>query len=255
MARAISAGLDRSSLVPYANQAASDIETAALNDLSGRLGFQAAASNVELVAAAPLVVVAVKPHQVRQVLTETAGTANGKLVVSIAAGVTLGTLTGLLPKSATVVRVIPNLPALAGCGVTLMCAPESTPPEALARVRKIFEAVGVVVELSEGRFDDGMAVSGSGPAFFFLFMEAMIRGAARLGLTWEMARTLTVRTCLGAAQTALARPEATLAELRDQVASPGGATAEGLLELERGGLTAMVHDALLATADKGRELG
>jgi pyrroline-5-carboxylate reductase len=254
MAQAVSAGLDRSGRVPYARQAASDLLAANLGELSARLGFKAAASNSELASLAPRVIIAVTPHQVRQVLTEAAGALAGRLVISIAAGVTLSSLGALIPKS-RVVRVIPNLPALAGQGVALMCAKEGAPRADLDRARAIFEAVGSVFELDERRFDDGMAVSGSGPAFFFLFMEAMIRGAARLGLTWDMARELVVKTCLGAAATAAARPEASLAELRDQVASPGGATAEGLLELERGSLTAIVHDALLATAEKGRDLG
>lgn len=254
MAQAISAGLDRSGLVPYARQAASDLLAENLKGLSDRLGFKAASSNAELASSAPLVIIAVKPHQVRGALIELSSILSGRLVVSIAAGVTLKTLSGLLPGS-TVIRVIPNLPALAGQGVTLMCAGEGVSRANLDRARAIFEAVGTVVELDERRFDDGMAVSGSGPAFFFLFMEAMIRGAARLGLTWDMARELVLKTCLGSAAVALARPEASLAELRDQVASPGGATAEGLLELERGSLTALVHDALEATAEKGRDLG
>jgi pyrroline-5-carboxylate reductase len=254
MAQAISAGLDRSKLVPYARQAASDIAADNLASLSSSRGFKAAKSNLELASLAPTVVVAVKPHQVRGALTEVSSALSGRLVISIAAGVTLRSLSALLPES-SVVRVIPNLPAMAGQGVTLMCAEKEVARADLDKARAIFEAVGSVIELDEARFNEGMAVSGSGPAFFFLFMEAMIRGAARLGLTWDMARELVVKTCLGSAATALARPEAALAELRDAVASPGGATAEGLLELERGSLTALVHDALLATAEKGRDLG
>jgi pyrroline-5-carboxylate reductase len=254
MAQAISAGLDRSGLAPFGRQAASDPPLKGFSDLAARLGLRAAESNLAAAGSAPLVIVAVKPHQVREVLTEVAPALAGRLLVSIAAGVTLQTL-GALAPGAVIVRVIPNLPALAGQGVTLMCAGGSVPPEALQRVRAVFEGVGSVYELGEPLFNEGMAVSGSGPAFFFSFMEAMIRGAARLGLTWDLARELVVKTCLGAAATALASPKTALADLRDQVASPGGATAEGLLELERGALAALVHDALLATADKGRDLG
>jgi pyrroline-5-carboxylate reductase len=254
MAKAISAGLNSSGLIPFSDQAAYDVLTDSLLEQSSKLGFKAAASNPKLCALSDLLILAVKPHQVRSVLSEISPFINQHLVISIAAGVKLETLSSLLPPGTPVVRVIPNLPALVGQGVTLMCADEGIAPERLARAKKIFEAVGAVFELSESLFNEGTAVSGSGPAFFFAVMEAMIRGAVRLGITWDMARELVIKTALGSAALAEARSDLNLAHLRDQVTSPGGTTAEGLLELEEGGLTALFHRALEAAADKGRKL-
>ncbi|MDR0620577.1 MAG: pyrroline-5-carboxylate reductase [Deltaproteobacteria bacterium] len=254
MAQAISRGLDQGGLVPYRRQAAHDVLADHLSALSAQRGFKAAAGNRELVKLAPVVIVAVKPHQVRSVLEEVRDDIGDRLVISIAAGVTLATLASLLPPGAGLVRVIPNLPALVGHGMTLICAPYGTPPERLDKAKAIFGAVGNVAVLGEELFNEGTAVSGSGPAYFFLVMEAMIRGAVRLGLTWDAARELVLRTALGSAMTALESPELSLAQLRDQVTSPGGTTAEGLLELENGAITALFHRALKAASDKGAKL-
>jgi pyrroline-5-carboxylate reductase len=108
--------------------------------------------------------------------------------------------------------------------------------------------------MPEDRFEAGTALSGSGPAYFFLMMEALIRGAVRLGLTWETARRLALETALGAAETARARPDLNLAALRDQVTSPGGTTAEALQILEKGGFAGLLAEALQAAAEKGGRL-
>jgi pyrroline-5-carboxylate reductase len=253
MAQAISRGLDHCGSIPYARQAAFDLLTDKLAELSAEYGFRAATSNKELVKLAPLIIIAVKPHQVRPVLEDVGDEIADRLVISIAAGVTLQTLSSLLPSESGLVRVIPNLPALVGQGMTLICAPSMAPKENLEKARAIFEAVGSVVILDESLFNLGTAVSGSGPAYFFLVMEAMVRGAVRLGLTWDMARELVLHTALGSAQAALASGHS-LADLRDQVTSPGGTTAEGLYELEKGSLTALFHQALQAATDKGSKL-
>jgi pyrroline-5-carboxylate reductase len=255
MAQAISEGLDKSGLAPYENQMASDILKPPLERLKEKRGFKIAPDNAKLLEKAPIIVLAVKPHQVRGVLSEVKDFISEQLIISIAAGVTLSVLGEFLPTTASLVRVIPNLPALVGKGVTLMCSPPGTDKEDLENAKQIFSAVGEVYDLPEGLFNEGTAVSGSGPAYFFQVMEAMIRGSVRMGLTWDMARKLVVKTCEGAAATALARPHESLAELRDQVTSPGGTTAEGLLVMEDGKINAVFHHALKAAADKGKKLG
>ncbi|MDR1656785.1 MAG: pyrroline-5-carboxylate reductase [Deltaproteobacteria bacterium] len=254
MAQAISAGLNRANLAPYAKQAAADIASGPLTELGARLGLTVSKSNSGLFDLSDTVIIAVKPHQVRDVLSEVSPCVKNHLVISIAAGVKLSTLQSLLPPSTSIIRVIPNLPALVGKGVTLMCAGTSIDRQLLERAKKIFESVGSVFELDERLFDTGTAVSGSGPAFLFLVMEAMIRGAVRLGLPWDLAREMVLKTAQGSAATALEHFELSLASLRDQVTSPGGTTAEGLLELEEGSLTALFHRALEAAAEKGRQL-
>ncbi|MDR2406283.1 MAG: pyrroline-5-carboxylate reductase [Deltaproteobacteria bacterium] len=254
MAQAISEGLDKSGLAPYKKQIASDQAKGLLTKLHEKRGIVVAPDNIHLVEKAPIIVLAVKPHQLRGVLAEVRDSLKEQLVISIAAGVTLSTLGEYVPSSASLVRVIPNLPALVGKGVTLLTSPPKTNNEDLENAKKIFSAVGEVVELPESLFDAGTAVSGSGPAYFFLVMEAMIRGAVRLGLSWDTARKLVVKTCAGAAATADKRDDLALSELRDQVTSPGGTTAEGLLALEQGKITALFQEALKNAADKGKAL-
>ena len=254
MAQAISEGLDRRGRIPFARQAASDLPGGEWQKLAGERRFHPAPDNLRLAALCPVVIVAVKPHQVRAVLEEVRPAAQGRLFISVAAGLKTDDLRANLPKSAGLVRVLPNLPALVGRGMSLMCAPPGTPPEHLDRARSIFEAVGEVEELGEDKFDAGTAVSGSGPAYFFLMMEALIRGAVRLGLTWETARKLVLETALGSAETALARPDLNLAALRDQVSSPGGATVEALQIMEKSGFSGLLAEALEAAAEKGRRL-
>jgi pyrroline-5-carboxylate reductase len=254
MAQAISQGLAQNGQVPYDCQAACDVMTGKLTELAAQRGFTAANNNPELFGLSPLVILAVKPHQIEGVLREVTSHVGSHLIVSIAAGVSLEKLSSHLPDEAGIVRVIPNLPALVGQGMSLICAKKNAPPEHLSRVKAIFEAVGSVAVLDESLFNEGTAVSGSGPAYFFLVMEAMIRGAVRMGLTWELARELVLKTALGSAVTALRNPSLSLADLRDQVTSPGGTTAEGLLALEEGALTALFHRALESAADRGRHL-
>ena len=254
MAQAISEGLNRRGLVPYARQAAGDLMAGQLEKLAGERRFHPFQNNRDLAAGCPVVIVAVKPHQVLAVLEEVRPVAKGRLFISIAAGVRLADLAACLPKSAGLIRVIPNLPALVGQGLTLICAPPAAAPEHRAKARAIFEAVGAVEELEEAKFDAGTAVSGSGPAYFFLVMEALIRGAVRLGLTWETARKLVLETARGSAEAALARPDLHLAALRDQVTSPGGTTAEALQVLETAGLSGLLAEALEAAAEKGGRL-
>jgi pyrroline-5-carboxylate reductase len=254
MAQAISEGLDRCGRIPYSRQAASDLPDGPWLQLAEERRFRPVPDNRRLTALCPVVVVAVKPHQVRDVLEEIRPAAPGRLFISIAAGLRLADLRACLPETAGLVRVMPNLPALAGRGLSLMCAPPGAPSAHLEQARAIFEAVGTAEELEEAKFDIGTAVSGSGPAYFFLMMEALVRGAVRLGLTWDTARRLVLETALGSAATALARPELNLAALRDQVTSPGGTTAEALQVLEKGGFSGLLAEALEAAAEKGRRL-
>ncbi|MDR1871628.1 MAG: pyrroline-5-carboxylate reductase [Deltaproteobacteria bacterium] len=254
MAQAISLGLNQSEIIPYTRQAASDVAKDLLLELAEERGFTVATDNADLVAKSQVIIVAVKPHQVQAALTKVRAAVANQLFISVAAGVTLADLTTWLPSSAEIIRVTPNLPALVGRGVTLICAPKVTSAVSLAKAREIFQAVGVTCELDESRFDEGTAVSGSGPAYFFLVMEALIRGAVRLGLTWDTARELVLKTAQGAVETAIQRPDLSLADLRDQVTSPGGTTAEALYVLEKGGLNALFQEALKAATIKARKL-
>lgn len=254
MAGAISGGLNDSGLIPFGRQLVSGRNRARLNAEAERWGLAVAGDNRDLVRRSAVVVLGVKPRQAEDVLEEVRADLTGRLVISLAAGVNLDSLRRWLPPDTAVVRSMPNVAALVGRGATLICAPGGADPKHLARAREIFESVGLCLELEEKLFDAASALSGSGPAYFFSIMEALTRGAARLGLPWDTARILAVQTALGAAETAARRPGQSLADLRDMVTSPGGTTAEALLVLEKGGLGGLLQEAMAAAKDKSENL-
>lgn len=195
-------------------------------------------------------VVAVKPKMVAGALRAVPIAAHD-VVVSVAAGVSLASLAEVVPAGVPVVRAMPNTPALIGEGITGVLAP----PGAGALADELFGAVGRVVHLDdESQFDAVTAVSGSGPAYVFVAIEALADGGVAMGLPRRVAVELAVQTVLGAA--ALARAEsAHVAELKDRVASPGGTTIAGLAALERAGFRAALMEAVRAATERSRELG
>lgn len=254
MARAISSGLAASGAIPFERQIASDLDRAGLEKVAQEKGLAVAADNSELVRRSGTVVLAVKPGQALEVLEEIREQAAGRLFISLAAGIRLTELRSALPAEAGLVRSMPNVAALVGRGTSLICALPGSDPAHLEAAEKIFTAVGVCLRLEERYFDAAVAVSGSGPAYFFEFMEHLVRGAVRLGLSRDVARRLVLNTALGAAELAL-KDEASLAQLRDMVTSPGGTTAEALYVFEKGALGGLVQTALEAAAEKSRRLG
>ena len=255
MARAVSEGLAESRHIHYGQQIVSGRNRLALSEAAAARGVAVADDNRELARRSDVVVLGVKPHQVNEVLAEVQNEIAGKLVISMAAGLTLNTLGQMLPKNAALVRTMPNIPALVGRGTTLLCATPDTPLSSLKTAQDIFESVGICLELEEKFFDAATAVSGGGPAYFFSIMEAMTRGAIRLGLPWETAKTLVVQTAAGSAAVAEKLADRHFAELRDMVSSPGGSTIEGQYILEEGGFTALLMKALAAAEKKSHLLG
>lgn len=255
MAQAISEGLDKSGRLPYAQQIASALHRDKLEAICSARGLKAAENNAEVAAKSQKLVLAVKPHQAAGLIRQVAGQLSGGPVISLAAGLSLRVLTELLPAGSTVVRAMPNLPARLGRGLTLICAAGPKAAEALAQAKEIFTATGSVLELEENLFDAATALSGCGPAYFFMVLEALTRAGAALGLPWDTARSLVVETALGSAATAQKMAETHLAELRDMVCSPGGSSIEALKVLERGGLNALFMEAVAAAAEKNRALG
>lgn len=209
----------------------------------------------QAVVGADVVIVAVKPHDVASVLDEVSTQLEpGVTVVSLAAGVTTGTLAAHLPAGTSVVRVMPNTPALVGMGMSVMSPAPGCPPEALAVARRVLSAVGEVREAPESAQDAVTAVSGSGPAYIFHVAEAMIDAGVHLGLPRPLARDLTVQTILGAA-TMLRDSGEHPAVLRENVTSPGGTTAAALHVLEELAVKAAFSRAMRAAHDRSAELG
>ncbi len=206
------------------------------------------------VAGAGIVLVAVKPAMVPDLLTEIAGALDpGAIVVSVAAGVPLSRLEALLPASVAVLRSMPNTPAVVGRAVTGLSAGTRSSPEQVALVRRLFETVGRVVEVPEPQLDALSAVSGSGPAYFFFLVEQLTAAAVRKGFTPEQAAELVNGTFIGSARL-LEQSGATPAELRIQVTSPKGTTERALAVLQSADLGSVFDSATDAALARAREL-
>ncbi|KIU17790.1 pyrroline-5-carboxylate reductase [Mycolicibacterium llatzerense] len=222
---------------------------------------------------AAYVIVAVKPDAVEgvvEVLAELASDADSssveQVVVSVAAGVPTAFYEAKLPAGAPVVRVMPNTPMLVGAGVTALSRGRFANEAQLAEVSEIFSAVGAVLTVPEKQMDAVTAVSGSGPAYFFLMVEAVVDAGVAAGLPRAVATELAVQTMAGSAAMLLNRMgdsgtgsavgplDTSAAELRASVTSPGGTTAAGLRELERGGLRSAVASAVEAAKTRSEQL-
>lgn len=198
-------------------------------------------------------VLAVKPDQVVDVCGAVADAGGGR-VLSIAAGVTIATIEGALPEGTPVVRAMPNTPALVGQGAAAIAAGTNASDADVDWADGILSAVGAVTRVPEHLLDAVTGLSGSGPAYVFVFLDALIEGGVAAGLPRETAEALAGQTLLGAASLYLAGDRSP-GELRAQVTSPGGTTAAGLRVLEQRAVRAAVIDAVLAARDRSVELG
>jgi pyrroline-5-carboxylate reductase len=199
-------------------------------------------------------VLAVKPGDVETACQALAGAGGAAPVLSIAAGVTLGRLEAALAPGTAVVRAMPNTPALVGEGAAAVAAGSAADEDDLAWAERILGAVGKVVRVDESLLDAVTGLSGSGPAYVFLVVEAMVEGGVLAGLPRPVAATLATQTLLGAARLldrSAEGPEA----LRAAVTSPGGTTAAGLRALESASVRAAFLDAIMAATERSRELG
>lgn len=227
----------------------------ALRESAEALGVRAVASNSEAVRGAGLVLLAVKPGVVPAVLREIAGELTPEqLVVSIAAGVTSPQIEELLPAGQPVVRVMPNTPVQVGAGAAALCRGAHATREHADLVRQVFESGGRCVEVTEAQLDAVTGLSGSGPAYVCLVIEALADGGVRMGLPRDVALTLAAQTVLGGAQLVL---ETGLhpAVLKDRVATPGGTTIAGLAALEEAGVRSGLIKAVEAATRRSAELG
>ncbi len=214
----------------------------------------AARSSTEAAAAADVVVLAVKPGDIVQLAAEIAPSIRPQtLVVSVAAGITTAALEAALAPSTRVVRVMPNTPMLVGEGMSALAAGSCADDDDLTRAETVLAAVGQVVRLPESQLDAVTALSGSGPAYLFLLVEAMVDAGVLLGLPRPIATALAVQTAVGSA-IMLRDSGDTAAQLREAVTSPGGTTAAALRKLEEHRLRAALSDALEAAAERSRSL-
>ncbi len=238
------------------NFVVADPDNAKRAQLQSRLAVPTTENNKDAVVASDIIVLAVKPQDLRAVATDLAPVVDRArhLVISLAAGVRTAALRAWFGAKTPIIRVMPNTPALVGGGTTALFATECVSAAQREAAESIMRAVGVTLWLDDERLMDAVtAVSGSGPAYFFLIMEVMEQAAVALGLSRQQARLLVVHTAFGAAKMAL---ESVLdpAGLRVQVTSPGGTTERALQVFANAGLDRIFAKALEAAATRSEEL-
>jgi pyrroline-5-carboxylate reductase len=255
MAGALIRGLLRAKACVPEQILATDVREERLEFLRGQFGVRTTSDNAAAAHDADVVVLSTKPQVFDRLLTQIAGALRPQtLVVSIAAGVPASAIEARLPPGTRVVRTMPNTPAIVEAGATAIAAGAHATPEDVALVRRLFSAVGVVAQLDESLMDAATGLSGSGPAYIFLVIEALADAGVKVGLHRDVAQILAAQTVLGAAKLLIDTGEHP-GRLKDQVTSPGGTAIAGLHTLESGGLRKTLIDAVEAATLRAAQLG
>ena len=254
MAEALIRGLVQGGHVPAAQISVSGPRRERMDELATRYGVTATTDNREVAKHAEILVLSVKPQILEKVAREVAGVVHaGGLVISVAAGIDTATLESLFPAT-RVVRSMPNTPALVRAGATAICAGQHATEQDLALAKQLFDAVGITVTLDESQLDAVTGLSGSGPAYVFLVLEALADAGVKVGLSRRNAQRLAAQTVMGSAKLLLDTDEHP-GKLKDMVTSPGGTAIAGLHTLEQGGLRTTLINAVETATNRARELG
>jgi len=252
---AIARGVIRAGLVARDQVIASDVSDVLRQAIATELGIKAASKNNELCVFADIIILAVKPQIVDSVVKEIASTlGQTKLLVSVAAGVPLSRIEANLKPGARVVRVMPNIPCIVGAGGSAYAGGTRATATDLENVGAILNSFGIGLPLEEKYLDAVTGLSGSGPAYVFVFIEALADGGVQVGLPREVALKLALQTVYGAARMAIESAKH-LGELKDEVTSPGGTTIAGLYALEQKGFRGAIMDAIVNATRRSQELG
>ena len=255
MATALGKGMAHAGMVRPENLIASDPVEGARSAFSKETGGRGTASNLDVVKGAHVLIVAVKPDHVAELLGEIKShLTKDHLIISIAAGVPLSRFETALGAQARVIRVMPNTPALVGASAAGFALGKAATPEDGQLAQKIFSSVGVAFQLKEALLDAVTGLSGSGPAYAFLLIEALSDGGVAAGLPRDVATRLAAQTLLGSAKMVL-ETGMHPGMLKDMVTSPGGTTIDGLHEWERAGVRGALINAVRAAAEKSKKLG
>jgi pyrroline-5-carboxylate reductase len=260
MAEAFSAGLLRAGLAEPGDLIACDVRPKESIAWLAQQGIGRFLPALEAVKAADAVVVSVKPKDVQGLLEDLAKSLDakeleGKCFMSIAAGVGLGKIEGFLsPAKARVIRMMPNIPVMVGQGASAYSLGAHANAQDASLADAMLKSLGVAVRVEESQMDAVTALSGSGPAYVFLFMEALLEGARKLGLDEPTRFLLAAQTLKGAAEMIM-RQQDSPARLREKVTSPGGTTAAALARFEQGALKSLVAEAMQAAALRSAEIG
>lgn len=255
MGRAMINAIIRQELAVPVDITVADLRQESREALAVELGVMATSSNVAAALSSDVVVLAVKPQHLDDVMADLSGQLCAThLVMSIIAGKRVSTLVNGLQHNA-IVRVMPNTPAQIGQGMSVWTATDAVDTAQRETARRILTAMGdEVYTADESDLDKATAISGSGPAYFFLFMEALVEAAAKIGLPVETARQLVVQTAIGSTEYAR-QSEHDLAELRRMVTSPGGTTAEAIKVFESRQFRDIIETAVTAAHARAVELG
>jgi len=255
MGEALIKGILKAELLSPQNVYASDIRETRLKQLQKTYGIITFKDNKKLTSKAKIIVLAVKPQDMEKVLGEIAPEVNKKhLIISIAAGITTSYISRYLKNKVPIIRIMPNTPALIQEGASALAMGKNATHNDLKSAQRLFESVGKTVMVDESLMDAVTGLSGSGPAYVFLFIEALADAGVKMGLHRSVALLLSTQTCLGAARMVLETGDHP-AKLRDMVTSPGGTTISGLHALEAGGMRTTLMDAVEAATRRSRELG
>ena len=255
MGEALTRGLLQAGTYSASDITLFDVDQTRVETLAESLGVRASNSALDAARNADAILVAVKPQIIETALAPLRDEISpAQTVISIAAGVSTARLEACFARDVPVVRVMPNTPALVGAAASAICGGKFAKTENIALAKTLFEAVGLAIETDEKLLDGVTGLSGSGPAYVFLFIEALADGGVRAGLSREVALKLAAQTVMGSAQMLLETGKHP-GVLKDQVASPGGTTIAGVHALENGGFRGIVMDAVLAAANRSKELG
>lgn len=244
----IAAGVDRTHLL------ASDLDESRCEFFSSELEIPACTDNYAVAEAADIIIIAIKPHIVQQVLGQIGECFKAdQILISIAAGITIDSIQSKLPDGIPVIRAMPNTPALIGQGATAIAPGKYASTEEMDVAAEVFGAVGKVVRVTEDKLNAVTGLSGSGPAYVYTFIEALADGGVRMGLPKSVALTLAAQTLVGAAEMVLETHEHP-AVLRDRVMTPGGTTIAGMAALERSAFRSAVMEAVTDSAERAAEM-
>jgi len=254
MAEALIRGLLGAGVAEASQIVGSEPRAERRQELSERYGIETLTDNVEVARRADILILAIKPQVMTRVLDEIGTQVKpSALVISIAAGIPLSVIEAHLPR-VRVVRTMPNTPALVEAGATAIAAGGHATSEDLEATRRIFDSVGMTVILEETQLDAVTGLSGSGPAYMFLIIEALADAGVKVGLSRYNAQALAAQTVLGSAKLLIETNEHP-GRLKDMVTSPGGTAIAGLHTLEAGGLRTTLMNAVEVATSRSRELG
>jgi len=253
MGTALISGLLKAGVVKKDKICASDVSAQRCDYISKTYGIRCFPDNKAVVANSDIVIIAVEPKHVKEVLEDIGEKLADQTLVSIAAGISIDFLKKNLRKPVSIVRAMPNNPCMVGAGMTVLTSSPEVSEKEFGVVESIFSSVGRVLVLDERFFDAVTGLSGSGPAYIYLAIEGLVEGGVKSGLPENTAIILAAQTVLGAGKMIL-ETKTHPAKLREMVTTPGGTTIEGLKELERGDVKGFFSRAVERAAQKSREL-